>query len=110
MRADEGPGRALAEPFGDAAPEVGEGDPGAVAAGSEAARMVCEGEDRQAVCEDRRPRLLEVSSGSRPGDSGRAQVLERVEQGVDPVVERVVVGERDAVDAEVDERLDGCGW
>ena len=71
--------------------------------------MVGEGDDRQALEDDRRPRLLDVFARARPADPGFAQVRERVEQRFDPIVEHVVVGEQDAVDAQMHERLDRLG-
>src|SRR6266540_6020976 len=53
----------------------------------------------------RRARPLGVRSGTDCPDAGRIEMGERVEQRVRPEVERVVVGERDAVDAEVRECL-----
>jgi hypothetical protein len=54
-------------------------------------------------------RACRLAIRSRPdaGDPDRTQMLERLEQRLDAEVERVVVGERDAVDAETHEQLDG---
>jgi hypothetical protein len=46
------------------------------------------------------PRLLDIAPCADPVDSRRRQVLERVEEGLCPEVERVVVRERHAVDAQ----------
>ena len=67
--------------------------------------MIAEGDDRQAFEDNRRRRPLDVLTRARPADAGFAQVGERVEQRLGAVVERVVVGKRDAVDADVHERL-----
>jgi hypothetical protein len=48
-----------------------------------------------------------VGAGADPGDAGGAQVLERVEERLATVVERVVVGERHAVDAHRGQQLGG---
>jgi hypothetical protein len=53
-----------------------------------------------------RLRLLEAGARSDPGDPRRVGVLERVEQRLRPEVERVVVRELDAVDAEEGKRRD----
>ena len=47
------------------------------------------------------PRLLLVPPRAHPTDAGGAQVLEGVQQRLRAEVERVIVGERDAVDAQV---------
>src|SRR5439155_23989624 len=57
----------------------------------------------------RRPRLLGILARAGPRDPGRAQMLECLEQRLGPAVERVVVRERDAVDAEVKQCLDRRG-
>jgi hypothetical protein len=56
----------------------------------------------------RRARGLDIGSRADPSDTGGAKVIDRVEQCVLAVVERVVVSERDAVHAEVCEQLDGA--
>jgi hypothetical protein len=85
-------------------------DPRLVRAGGEAGRVVGEGDDRQALEDDRRPCPFDVFARPHPADPGFAQVRERVQQRLDPIVERVIVGELNAVDAEMHERLDGLGW
>ena len=50
-------------------------------------------------------RPLDIRPGPDDADAGRVEVRERVDERVRPEVERVIVGQRDAVDAEVDEDL-----
>jgi hypothetical protein len=56
-----------------------------------------------------RPCAAQVWSGTHPGDAGAVEVIERVEQGVVAVVERVVVSERHAVDAQMTKDVDRVG-
>ena len=65
--------------------------------------------DRQALDDDRRPRLLDVLACARPADPGFTQVGERVEQRLDPVVERVVLARRTQSTPRCYERLDRLG-
>jgi len=64
------------------------------------------GEPQAAGLEDGgRPGALEVRAGADRLDPSRVEVGKRVEQRVFPEVERVIVGKRDAVDAEVRQGL-----
>jgi hypothetical protein len=94
--------------------EVGEGDPGSVGAGGEVGRMVGDPQDREPQPpggeHGRAARLLEVGAGPDGGDAGRGQVGQGVGQGVDAVVQGVVVGQGDAVGAEQGQQFDGLGW
>jgi hypothetical protein len=71
--------------------------------------MVTASEDgkTEAVCFEQRRSLslATVAAGSDPGDADRIQVLEHVEQCSRAEVERMIVGERHAVDAEPAEDL-----
>ena len=84
--------------------EVGERDAGPVGRRREVARVVGGGDDREAMLARRdgarRSRAGLVRAGSDAGDAGRLEVVERVQQRLRAVVERVVVGERHAVDAD----------
>jgi hypothetical protein len=53
------------------------------------------------------PRLLLVPPRAHPANPGSAQVLDGVQQRLGAEIERVVVGERDAIDAKVDKRVHG---
>src|SRR4030095_11360071 len=68
--------------------------------------------DTQAVCleERRRPRVLDGLACADPGDFGLPQLLERVEKRRAVEVERVVVRERHAVDAELRQDLGRRRW
>ena len=110
VRADEGTPRMLPSPAGHARREVGEGDSGTIAPGGKGSLVVGEGEDRQAADNGGRARLLDILAGAGVCDPSLAQVLEGIEQRVDPVVECVVVRQGDAVDAEVEQRLDRREW
>ncbi len=88
--------------------ESGVRDAGTVRSCSVAARMIRDADDREPEAvgfqHDGRARPLDVRSRSDDADAGGVEVRERVEERVGAEVERVVVGERHAVDAEVDER------
>ncbi len=103
-----GPGESP-EPLRQTVAEVGEGDAGAIRSGGVLDGMVAAGNDRELEAvgleHGRCTGMLDVGAGANRANPGRVEVRERVEQRVGPEVERVVVGERDAVDAEVDERL-----
>ena len=89
--------------------EVGERDAGPAGRRREVARVVGGGDDREAMLARRdgarRSRAGLVRAGSDAGDAGRLEVVERVQQRLRAVVERVVVGERHAVDADAREQL-----
>ena len=67
--------------------------------------MVADRHDAQAVEEDGGARGGDVGAGADVHDAGSVEVLERVEQRDRPVIERVVVGEGDRVDAELGQPL-----
>jgi len=92
------------EPRRDVPPQVGERDAGFGGAGGEVGGMVRHtkhGEPDAVAFEDRvSARRLDVAACPDSGDPGVAEMVERVGQRFLAVVEGMVVGERDAVDAE----------
>jgi hypothetical protein len=113
---DVGVGRShcLQQPVGHRAAEVGEGGPRSVLAGGEVGRMVGDphhGDPQPAGGQHGGPAgLLEVGAGTDHSDTGVGQVLQGVQQGVEAVVQGVVVGQGDTVHSEQDQQLDRSGW
>ena len=92
----------VGQPGRDPAPQVAVGDPGRVPIGRELARMVGDGHQPQPQApglDDRAaPRLGLAATGPGDGDAGLAEQLERLDQRLGLVVERVVVGQADRAD------------
>ena len=110
-----GPGaRRLARPFGQAVVEVRVGDARAVRGGGVGGWMVGEGDEPDAqVAAGQDTRLAGcrlVAASAHAPDARGLQVRERVEKRLGAVVEGVVVGQRDGVDAEFGQALGRDGW
>jgi hypothetical protein len=85
-------------------PEIGKGDTWSIRPGRVLLGVVGDSDDGEsdaALEHDRRARLLDAHSRTDPCNAGLGQVRERVEQGGLAEVERVIVRECDAVDAEM---------
>lgn len=93
--------------------QIGERDAGCVGPGREVGRVVGQRHDADTGARvgdhRRRARRDLVVAGAGVGDPGLVEVADRVEQRDRPVVEGVVVGERDDVDPEVAQHLDRDG-
>lgn len=101
------------EPARYAPRKIGQGDSWTVRPRREARGMIGDSEHRQprlaGLQRGMRPCAAQVRSGTHPSDAGAVEVIERVEQGVVAVVERVVVSERHAVDAQMTKDVDRVG-
>ena len=91
------PGQLVGQPVGNRPPQVAVGDPRRVPAGRELARVVGDGHQPEPAApglDDRAAARLGLAA-ARPGDGdpGLAEQLERLDQRLGLVVERVVVGQ-----------------